>query len=164
MIHMIHIIRYGATLSVIGSCIILFSLYLNPRLWLQDYPKEIQHRVKPKTREEKRQSLLWGVPFLIALFGIPFLSAWTVRHQDPVAGFLTLFLSAFGVGMFFNLVDLLIIDYLIFCLWTPKFLIIPGTDGMDAYKDYGHHFRGFAVGTVVSTIASLFIVIVVRFL
>ncbi len=147
---------------MIGSCIILLSLYVNPRLWLQDYPKEIQQRVEPKTEEEKRQSVFWGVPFLISLFAIPFLSAWTIRHQDP-GSFLALFLSAFGVGLFFNIVDLIIIDYLIFCLWTPTFLIIPGTEGMDAYKDYGHHFKGFIVGTIVSILASLFIATVVRF-
>ena len=163
LININHIIAYGTVLSLIGSGIILVSLYVNPRLWLQDYPRKIQQKAQPKTREEKRQSLYWGVPFLVVLFTIPFLSAWTLRHQHPAsASFLNLFLTAFGVGLFFNIVDLVIIDCLIFCLWTPGFLIIPGTGGMDAYRDFGHHFKGFLVGIMVSIVASLLIATIVR--
>jgi hypothetical protein len=153
-----HILIYGSILSVMASAIILISLYLNPRLWLQDYPKEIQQKVSPKTKKEKRQSLYWGIPFLIILFAIPFFSAWTLRNEDPSSrSFLSLFLTAFGVGMFFNIVDLLIIDFLVVCLWRPRFLVLHGTEGMKAYRDYFHHFRAFMVGTVVSLLVGVII-------
>ncbi|HSE39805.1 MAG TPA: nitroreductase, partial [Acidobacteriota bacterium] len=92
------------------------------------------------------------------LFLIPFWSAWSLRKASH--SFLSLFLAAFGVGMFFNIFDLLVIDYLICCAWTPKFLILPGTEGMTGYKDYRHHFRGFIVGTILSVIVSLLIAVV----
>jgi hypothetical protein len=157
-----HIIKYGLILSLIASSIIFISLYVNPRMWLQDYPKDIQQRVEPKTKEEKRQSLFWAVPLILALFIIPFLSAWTLRNE--VHSFLSLFLTAFGVAMFFNLFDLLVIDYLICCVWTPKFLILPGTEGMTGYKDYGHHFKGFIVGTILSVFVGLLIALAVLLL
>lgn len=72
--------------------------------------------------------------------------------------FFPLFFNAFGVVFIFNLVDLLLLDWLLFCFITPNFLIIPGTEGMQAYKDYGYHFRAFLIGTVLSIAAGLVIV------
>ena len=158
MIDVNHVVLYGAILSVIASSIILISLYVNPRMWLQDFPKDIQQAVTPKTKEEKRQSLFWGIPFLIVLIAIPFLSAWQMRNDvSGASSFLSFFLNAFAVGMLFNLVDLLILDYAIVCLWRPRFVQIPGTEGMSAYGDYIHHLRGFMIGTLVSAFTSLLI-------
>ncbi len=69
--------------------------------------------------------------------------------------FFPLFINAFGVAFFFNLVDLLVLDWLLFCFITPGFLVVPGTEGMQAYKDYGYHFRAFLIGTVLSIAAGL---------
>jgi hypothetical protein len=44
-----------------------------------------------------------------------------------------------------------------FCFITPNFLIIPGTEGMQAYKDYVYHFRAFLIGTILSIAAGLVI-------
>ena len=62
-----------------------------------------------------------------------------------------------GVTMFFNLFDLLIIDWLIVCLITPKFVIIPGTEGNKGYKDYQFHFIGFLKGIIITFTMSLVI-------
>jgi hypothetical protein len=51
-----------------------------------------------------------------------------------------------------------------FCTITPKFLVIPGTDGMAAYKDYGYHFRGFLIGTVFSIFGGVIIAVSVFFI
>ena len=48
----------GLILSGLASLFILISMRANPRIWLHDYPKEIQARVPPKTAPEKRLSLL----------------------------------------------------------------------------------------------------------
>ena len=34
-------------------------------------------------------------------------------------------------------------------------MILPGTEGMAGYKDYGFHFKAFLRGTVLCFIASL---------
>ena len=44
-----------------------------------------------------------------------------------------------------------------FCTITPKFVVIPGTEGMSGYKDYGFHFRGFIIGTLLSAISAVVI-------
>jgi hypothetical protein len=46
----------------------------------------------------------------------------------------------------FNVVDWLILDWFMFCTLTPRLVVIPGSEGLAAYKDYGFHFRGFLHG------------------
>lgn len=43
----------GVIMSIVLSVMILGSLYYNPRLWLNDYPKDIQKVVFPKSINEK---------------------------------------------------------------------------------------------------------------
>ena len=146
----------GALLSVLSSLFIFGILLLNPRLFLQDYPDEIQDWVPPKSEQEKRHSLLLGIPFLLLLFTVPFFSTLTLKRQfGGELDYLYLSLIAFGVGFILNLVDLLVLDWLIFCFFTPSFLVIPGSEGMKVYKDYGYHFRGFLIGTVISIATGL---------
>jgi hypothetical protein len=151
-------LRDGAILSAIASLLVMMTQRFNPRLFLQDYPEEIQARVPPKTDKETRQSLMLGIPFLILLVAVPFISTLTLKRQGGEAvAFLQLFLNAFGVAFIFNLVDLLLLDGLIFCFITPKFVVIPGTEGMAAYKDYLFHFKGSITGTGLSIAAGLVI-------
>ena len=148
----------GAILSVIASLILIAALRFNPRLFLQDYPEDIQNRVSPKTSREKRQSLIVGIPFLMLFVAVPFISTLTLKHQGAEdVSFLQLFLNAFGVVFIFNLVDLVLLDWLMFCTITPRFVVIPGTEGMEAYKDYAYHFRASITGTVLSVVAGLVI-------
>jgi len=152
------IILDGALLSIIASLLILVSLRINPRMWMQDYPQDIQDKVPPKTEMEKRQSLIVGIPFLVVLVAVPFISTLTLKRQGgDDTSFLQLFLNAFGVAYVFNLVDLLLLDWLMFCTITPKFLVIPGTEGLEGYKDYYYHFKASIIGTVLSIVAGLVI-------
>ena len=155
----------GAVLSIIASLLILVSLRINPRMWLQDYPQDIQNKVPPKTEREKRQSLIVGMPFLVVLVVVPFISTMTLNRQGGGdVSFLQLSLNAFGVAFIFNLVDLLVLDWLVFCTVTPKFLVIPGTEGVEGYKDYYFHFRAFLTGSVLSVVAGLVIAGIVWFI
>jgi len=165
MINISKILLDGALLSILSSILIIAILWINPRLFLQDYPDEIQAVVPPKTDLEKRQSLIGGIPFLLLLFAVPFISTLILKRQSvEMISFFSLFLNAFGVTFLFNLVDLLVLDWLLFCFITPGFLVIPGTEGMGEYKDYGYHFRAFLIGTVLSIAAGLVIAGIVVFL
>lgn len=144
--------------ALLASIYLLLMLRLNPRLFLQDYPPAIQERVPPKTVQEKWLALLIGLPFLLLLMAGPWLSTLALdRRLGGQVSFLELFLNALGVAFAFNLADWLILDWAIFCAWTPRFLVIPGTEGMPAYKDYGYHFRGFVIGAGFSLIYALFV-------
>lgn len=165
MLNIGKIVLDGAILSVVASLILISSLRFNPRLFLQDYPDDIQSKVPPKTEKENQQSLVVGIPFLIVLVAIPFILTLTLKHQSGEdVSFLQLFLNAFGVAFIFNLVDLLFLDWLMFCTITPKFVVITGTEGMEGYKDYSYHFRGFIIGTFLSVVAGLVVAGIVSFL
>jgi tetrahydromethanopterin S-methyltransferase subunit B len=57
--------------------------------------------------------------------------------------------------------DLLILDWLMFCTWTPQFVVLPGTEGMAGYKDYGLHFRGFLIGLLIVAVISAIVTAIV---
>jgi len=146
-----HPIHSGFTPS---HCYVAFQ----PCLFLQDYPQSIQSVVPAKTPKEKRQSLIVGILFLLLLVVIPFLSTLSLMRQSGgEATFVQLFLHAFGVVFIFNLVDLILLDWFMFCTLTPKFVIIPGTEGSEAYKDYLFHFKASITGAILSIMAGLLI-------
>jgi hypothetical protein len=152
LVHWSRIVTDGAILSVVECLLIFASLWANPRIWLNDFPPDIRRAVPPKTAAEKRQSVMWGLPILGAMLAIPAISTVLLERELGNASFSALFLNAFGVGLVFNAVDLLIIDWLVICAWTPRALMLPGTEGMAGYKDYWHHFRGFLIGTALCAV------------
>jgi hypothetical protein len=155
---MSRILAHGAFLSLVASAFIAVTMRINPRIWLQDYPQDIQDQVPPKNAQERWISLLLGIPFLIVLLAVPFISTLTLKDQRGSAiSFLPLFANAFGISFIFNLVDWLLLDWLMFCTITPQFVVIPGTEGAAGYRNYAFHFRGFLIGTVFSAFAGVLI-------
>lgn len=147
------IIVHGAILSLVASAFIVITMWVNPRIWLQDYPQAIQDLVPPKNAEERALSLIFGVPFLILLLAVPFASTLTLKDQGGGSvSFLRLITNGVGVLFIFNLVDWLILDWLVFCTLTPPFVVIPSTEGAAGYKDYAFHVRGFLIGTAFSVV------------
>ena len=153
----VSIIYHGFTYSVVLSLMVTISQLFNARLWLQDYPDEIKQTVPPKTRRERLLSLVVGVPFLLFIFIYPMY----ITHLIDFNSFYIIFVHIFGIGIFGNLFDLLILDWLIFCYWTPDYLIVDNTDDHVAYKKYSFHCKGFLKGTIIfcmySLIATIFL-------
>lgn len=155
------LLLYGIAASLLLSAIILAMGRVNPRLMLRSYPKDVQAAVPPQTDEEKRQTLYWGIPFWLCLLEFPVAAALSAKAAHLSA--LEIFLSAAGVVFLFNLVDWLILDWLIVCTITPRFMVLPGTEGMAGYKNYGTHFRGFLIGTMLAAVIGLLITIILIF-
>ena len=149
------ILLYGMPATLLFSALLFAIGLVNPRVMLQDFPKDVQALVPSKTPDEKRQTIYWFLAFLGILLVFPALAAASAEaaHQD----FLEIFLSAFGVNLLVNLVDWLVIDWLIVCTITPRFVTLPGTEGMAGYKDYAPHFKGFLIGTALSAVIGLII-------
>ena len=146
----------GTFLCLVASALLFVLVGRSPRLMLQDYPPEIQAAVPPKTPEEKRRSTLLGLPFIFVLLAIPLISTLLFNARTGgIASFLVLAAHAFGVAFIFNLFDWLVLDWLLFCTITPRFMVIPGSEGHPGYKNYFFHFRGFLIGTVFSAVLGL---------
>ena len=156
MLDTTRILQDGALLSLVGSTFLLILLRFNPRIFLKHFPKEIREIVPPKSEKERRISILLGVPLGLLFIGSTFASAllWRAAAHGSLS-FWELFTHVFGLFFLFNLVDLLILDWLIVCRFTPRWLIIPGTEHIVMPKEYLYHFKGFLVGTVVSVIGGL---------
>ena len=93
---------------------------------------------------------------LLGLLGAPLASALLWRTATLGShSFWELFAYAFGVLFIFNLVDLLILDWLIVCWYEPSWVIIPGTEHIVIPNPYLHHLKGFLVGTVGLAIVGL---------
>jgi hypothetical protein len=148
---MMRIMRDGAFFSLVASIYLLTLLRFNPRIFLQHYPREIREAVPPKSEKERRMSIFFGL-----LIGVPCASALLWRTATlGNHSFRELFVYAFGVLFIFNLVDLLILDWLIVCWFQPRWVILPGTEHIAVPKQYLHHFKGFLLGTVGLAIAGL---------
>jgi hypothetical protein len=155
------ILVYGVPASILLSAIILAMIRVNPRLMLRSYPKDVRAAMPPQTAAEKRQTLYWGIPFWLCLLGFPIAAALSVKaaQLSPWG----IFLSAAGVVFLFNLVDWLILDWLIVCTIIPRFMVLPGTEGMAGYTNYGVHLRGFLIGTVFAAVIGLLLTIILIF-
>ena len=149
-------ILYGFVFSLLFSALLLVMIKINPEMMLNDYPPEIKARYGPVSEKTKKQRKPFVILFLLIVIGVPLLSI--MRLDQMIAGvpsFLEIFVNIFTLFLVFNIVDLLILDWLIFCAITPRFIVLPGTEGMAAYKDYGFHFRGFLIGCVICLVSAL---------
>ena len=143
MVDTARIARDGALLSAVASTYLLVLLRFHPRIFLGHYPKEIRAVVPGKSEKERRLSILLGL-----LIGVPAGAGllWrTATLESP--SFWERFAYAFGVLFLFNLVDLLILDWLIVCWLKPRWAILPGTEHIAIPNPYLHHFQEFLVGT-----------------
>ena len=154
------IVRDGALLSVAASTYLLVLLRFNPRMFLGHYPKEIREIVPPKSEKERRLAILLGL-----LIAAPLGSALLWRTATLGShSFWELFAYAFGVLFIFNLVDLIILDWLIVCWVKPHWVILPGTEHIVIPNPYFHHFKEFLMGTVGLVIVGLAIAALLHFL
>jgi hypothetical protein len=87
---------------------------------------------------------------------------YTVTRLEMVLGtqpsFLVVFASIVIVFAIFNLVDAVIIDFLILMVLWPGLGVLPGTEGMAGYKDPRlwtvNLLKGFALAPIVGALVA----------
>jgi len=95
---------------------------------------------------------------LAVLLGIVAMSFLGVRtNAGGDIPFLAAFIHLFVMFTVFNLLDWLVLDWLIVVTIRPSFIILPGTEGLAGYEDYGFHFRGFLIGIMITFVTSLLV-------
>ncbi len=146
---------YGAILSGLLMVVMTISMVVNPAIWVGDYPPDIKEKYGPPDARTQRQKRIVAIPFFTILFGMVALTVLRIAQTSGgMPGFLPLWVGIFTLVMTFNLVDWLLIDWLLFVTLRPAIIVLPGTEGMAGYRDYGFHFRGFLKGTAGSVVAS----------
>jgi len=152
----------GGILTALVAAVLVGILYFKPRIALSDYPADVRAAVPPRTRTELRLGLLLSVPLMIVFVAWPLYSVWLVKQES--GGLLTYgmaFATLFGEYLLVSLFDLLVLDLWMFYTWTPKFLVLPGTEGMAGYKDYRPHLKAqLTKGTLLLAIFSALLALV----
>ena len=149
-----HAAGFGLVLSVTLFALLLVILRANAEILLSDYPPDIKAKWGPMTERTRRQRMPVVGILLVAILAVV---AWSLETLPAfVAGDMT-FGSAFAyfAVMFgtFNVFDWLVID----CgmvYWQPRFVVLPGTEGMAGYRNYWFHFRGFLIGVPLVLLGS----------
>jgi len=157
-----HALLYGVLLSAVLFPLILVVVWVNPEIMLNDYPPDIQARYGPMSERSKRQRIPVAILVIAVMIGIV---AWSFPDvgKNPEGGlsFFPVFLHLLVMFQAFNLLDWLVLDWLIVVTLRPRFMILPGTEGLAGYGDYGFHFKGFLIGTVITLFTSLLVAVVV---
>jgi hypothetical protein len=149
----------GMMLSTILTIMIVASFMINKEMWLQDYPPEVKAKWGPINEKAKRQHLVFAILF----FGM-MISAmvYDVIRLELVLGippsFLAIFASIVIVFTLFNLVDAVIIDWLILLVLWPGLSVLPGTEGIAGYKDARRWtinlIKGFALAPIAGVLVA----------
>jgi len=138
----------GIILSVLISIVVLGSIYVDPRMWVDDYPPDIQAAVGP-VQTPPGQVIVGGVFFAAAVVGVPLWSNARLRRRNHgKLSFWAAFANSALLFFVFAVWDLLVLDWLLFVTIRPSFMVIPGTEGLAGYKDYWFHFRVSFLGWV----------------
>jgi len=160
----IHALEFGLVLSAILFGLLLVVLRANPEIMLRDYPPDIQAKWGAMTKRTKRQRVLVAGAFLVVILGVV---AWSLKSLPVLMARDVTFAAAFAhfVIMFgtFNILDWLVLDWgLVY--WQPRFVVLPGTEGMAGYGSYWFHFRGFLIGVPIVLAGSALFAAVVSIL
>ncbi len=126
----------GTVLSAVLSILIVISLMINKEMWLQDYPPDVKAKWGPMSEKAKRQRLVFAVPFFGLMIGAMVYDV--IRLEAALGTAPSLFAVFVSIGIvfgMFNLVDAVIIDWLILLVLWPGLVVLPGTEGMAGYRD-----------------------------
>lgn len=152
-----HILINGILLSLVLGVIVVGSLMYNARLWLQDYPKPIRDKVPPLSATEKRERAILSLVLIGVLFGGLLLTTLQLKiYQAGALSFGAAYLYLFLMLVIFNVFDAVVLDLFLITLLKPKFVILPGAEGMEyLINDYRKHLADFLKGMVFCTVVSL---------
>lgn len=149
----------GMVLSTVLTVMIVVSFMINKEMWLQNYPLDVQAKWGPISEKAKRQHWVFAIFFFAILIGA---MTYDVIRLELVLGtppsFLASFASIVIVFGLFNLVDAVIIDWLILQVLWPGLAVLPGTEGMAGYKDARRWtinlFKGFVLAPLAGLMAA----------
>jgi hypothetical protein len=136
----------GVVLSVVLTVIMIISASIAPDMWVGDYPPDIKERFGPMSDRASRIRPYVAAVFFLALLTIPLIGLFSLQSTLRPISFLAALAFSSLVLLVFNVFDLLVLDWLLFCTIQPRPMVLAGTEGMAAYRDYRFHFVGFLKG------------------
>lgn len=131
---------WGAIGAAAFTAVVLLSWRVTPDVWVGDVTNGEQ---RPDVNVV---NVTWFVLVVASFVGGAFAAAWRagVAHD---ASFTQAALVAFGVMAIVNLVDLVVVDIMVFLWMRPSWMTLPG---IEMPTDYGMHVRGAINGVVIA--------------
>jgi hypothetical protein len=143
---------WGVIFGVVFSIAMLIIGRVNAEMILNDYPPDIRARYGPMSEKTRKQANLASLPLLASLGLIVTLGLGQLRSITGELTFLNTFIVTTMIFQVWNLIDLVLLDWFLLMTLKPRFMILPGTEGMAGYNDYRFHFRKFLNGIVLTLI------------
>jgi hypothetical protein len=150
-------VTVGLIFSAILSALIVASLKINPEMWLNDMPPDVKAAWGPISDKARRQKRLLLVPFFGLMVGAMALAVLRLGQLGAAyQSFLPVFVCITIMFQIFNLVDAVIIDWLLVRIW-PKLMMLPGTEGMAGYRDMRFWTVNLVKGIAASFVMGLIV-------
>ena len=145
---------WGTVFGMVFSIAMLIIGRINAEMILNDYPPDIRAKYGAMSEATRKQANKVTLPLLATLGLILALGLGQLREISGALTFVETLIVSTVIFQMWNLLDLVLLDWLLLMTLKPKFMILPGTEGMAGYSDYGFHFRKFLNGIVFTFILS----------
>lgn len=149
----------GLILSLLLTILVVIGGAIALDMFVDNYPPDIQQKYGPMSLRAARLRSYFATLFFITVLVVPLVGLFRLQREIESIGFLQAFAYVGVTVLVFNLFDLLILDWLLFCTLQPRSIVLPGTEGMAGYRDYRFHFIGFLKGLGFSVMGGLLVAI-----
>ena len=133
---------YSAAFCLVFFALLIGGVLVAPDTMVGDYPPAIQERYGPKSARGRRVGAVLG-PVVLVVFLAAIVAG--ALHLDGAGSGEAGFWDGFWFGVTFmvvaHLIDLVLVDWLLFCTIRPAFVVLPGTEDMPEYRDYAFHLK-----------------------
>ncbi|MDO5095717.1 MAG: hypothetical protein Q4D65_04080 [Peptostreptococcaceae bacterium] len=147
----------GLVWSVLWMITVMVVVQKFPWLIEHDYPEDVRKSgdFSPSNeREKKKGALFAGISFFLLMSLL--ISAGVVHYKGESTLYRFIWMHLWIMCMMWNIVDLIILDWLMICTWEMRWAILPGSKGCPGNRDYRFHAIGFVKGFFVMSLMSLF--------
>ena len=150
---------YGLVLSLVLTLLTAISGTIALDMFVDDYPPDIKKKYGPMSPRAARLRPYIATLLFITVLVVPTIGLFALQAEIDSVSFLPAVIFSGIALLVFNTFDLIILDWLFFCTIQPRSMVLPGTEGMSAYRDYRFHFIGFLKGLGFTVVGSLLIAI-----
>lgn len=150
-----HGLLWGLIFSLVFCAATLLIGRINVAMLVNEYPPDIRARFGPMSPATRKQAQQISLPLLLALGGVIVWALADLRRQTGELTFSDTLLATTALFQTWNLLDLLLLDWFLLLTLRPRFMILPGTEGLAGYRDYGFHGRKFLKGIPLTLFLSL---------
>lgn len=147
--------------SILWIIMVAISIRVFPFTIEHDYPDDVRKiaNIPKPSKKHRRNGIIFATISFVILFGLlTIFAVWQYIGKD--FSFWEIFFHLWLVSMSWNFVDLIIVDWLLICILSVKYFVLPGTEQCPSNRNYRFHFIGFLKGFVTMSIISFLLTLI----